>query len=75
MYAAPQKIITITAKTEEELIDVIKNNSKKIVKEFKDSDLITVQRNILKKVMVRNILVSWTKLSIRTNQILTRQFG
>jgi hypothetical protein len=49
VYAAPQKIITITAKTEEELIDVIKNNSKKIVKEFKDSDLITVQRNILKK--------------------------
>ncbi len=49
VYAAPQKIITITAKTEEELLDIIKKNSKKIVKEFKDSDLITVQRNILKK--------------------------
>ena len=29
-YYGVKKIITITAKTEEELIDVIKNNSKKI---------------------------------------------
>lgn len=49
VYAAPQKIITITGKTKEELIDLIKTNSKKIVTEFKTSDLATVQRNILKK--------------------------
>ena len=49
VYAAPQKIITITGKNKEELIAEIKKNSKKLVAEFKNSDLITVQRNILKK--------------------------
>ena len=49
VYAAPQKIIRITGKNSEELIDEIKKNSKSLVSEFKDSDLITVQRNILKK--------------------------
>lgn len=49
VYASPQKIITVTGKTEEELINLIKTNNKKIVAEFKKSDLSTVQRNILKK--------------------------
>jgi hypothetical protein len=49
VYAAPQKIVTITGKTDEDLIELIKTNSKKIVSEFKASDLVTVQKNILKK--------------------------
>ncbi|WP_372745946.1 DUF4837 family protein [Lutibacter sp.] len=49
VYASPQKIITIIGKSEEELIDLIVTNNKKIVSEFKTSDLATVQRNILKK--------------------------
>jgi len=49
VYASPQKIINITGKTDEDLINLIKTNSKKIISEFKTSDLATVQRNILKK--------------------------
>ena len=49
VYAAPQKIITVIGKTEEDLINLISKNRKKIVDEFKNSDLATVQKNILKK--------------------------
>lgn len=49
VYAAPQKIITITGKSKEDLIDVIQKNSSKIVSEFKDSDLRAVRMKILKK--------------------------
>lgn len=49
VYAAPQKIITITGTSEQELINLIKTNSKKIIAEYKSSDLKTLQRNILKK--------------------------
>ncbi len=50
VYAEPQKIVTIIGKTEEDLIRLVKENSKNIVTEFKNSDLATVQRNVLKKV-------------------------
>ncbi len=49
VYAAPQKIITIVAKTNEELKTAIQNNREKIVREFKSSDLKTVQRKVTKK--------------------------
>lgn len=49
VYAAPQKIITITGKNKEELIKEIQKNSSKIVSEFKNSDLRAVKRKILKK--------------------------
>jgi hypothetical protein len=49
VYAAPQKIITITGKTKEDLIEEIKKNSKKIVSVFKEADLKSVQNSILKK--------------------------
>jgi len=49
VYAAPQKIITITGKTKEELITQIQKNSKKIVSEIKNSNIISVQKQILKK--------------------------
>jgi len=49
VYAAPQKIITITGKSKQDLIEVIQKNSSKIVKEFKDSDLRAVRMKILKK--------------------------
>lgn len=48
IYAAPQKIITIIGKTNEELINEIKKNGKKMVSIFKEADLISVQKNTLK---------------------------
>ncbi|MFD0761588.1 DUF4837 family protein [Lutibacter aestuarii] len=48
VYAAPQKIVTITAKNKEELISEIQKNSKKIVTIFKDADLKATQREISK---------------------------
>ena len=49
VYASPQKIITVTGKNKEELIEIIKNNNKKIVSIFKEADIKSVQKNILKK--------------------------
>ena len=49
VYAAPQKIITITGTSNEEIIEQIKKNSSKLVSVFKNADLIAVQRRILKK--------------------------
>ncbi|MBP8793014.1 MAG: DUF4837 family protein [Lutibacter sp.] len=58
IYAEPQKIVTIIGKTEADLIELISKNSKKIIEEFKNSDLATVQRNILKK--------AWNPADIKT---------
>lgn len=49
VYAAPQKVITITGKNKEELLKEIQKNSIKIVSEFKKSDLRAVRNKILKK--------------------------
>jgi hypothetical protein len=49
VYAGPQKIITITGKNNEELINEIRKNSEKIVSEFKNSDLRAIRKKILKK--------------------------
>ena len=49
VYASPQRIITITGKSKEELTAEIKKSSTKIVTVFKEADLQSVQRNILKK--------------------------
>lgn len=49
VYAGPQKIVTITGKNKEELINQINLNSKKIVSVFKNSDLKAVQKRILKE--------------------------
>ena len=49
VYAAPQKIITITGKNKEELINEIQRNSSKLISEFKKSDLRAIQKKIFKK--------------------------
>jgi hypothetical protein len=49
VYASPQKIVTITGKTKEELIEEIKKNSQKIVTIFKNADLIATQKEVLSK--------------------------
>lgn len=49
VYAAPQKIITITGKNKAALIAEIQKNSKKIVEIYKNADLKSVQNSILKK--------------------------
>ena len=58
VFAAPQKIITITGKNKEGLINEIQKNSSKIITEFKNSDLKSVSRKILKK--------HWDPLKIET---------
>jgi len=49
VYASPQKIITVTGKNKEELINEIQVNSSKLISEFKKSDLRAVQKKIFKK--------------------------
>ncbi len=49
VYAAPQRIITITGINETELIEEIQNHSKEIVTVFKNADLKSIQRRVLKK--------------------------
>jgi hypothetical protein len=49
VYAEPQKILTIIGKSEEEVIKLIQENSKKIVSIFKDADIKSVQKRIRKK--------------------------
>jgi len=48
VYAEPQKIITITGKTNEDLIAEIQQYSQKIISTFKGADIVSVQKNILK---------------------------
>jgi hypothetical protein len=49
VYAAPQRIITITGKDKEALIAEIQKNASKIISTFKDADIHSIQRTILKK--------------------------
>ena len=49
VYASPQVILTITATSEEEAIKLIKENKSKIVQTYKSSDIISIQREVLKK--------------------------
>lgn len=49
VYASPQKIITITGTSNKEIIKQIKENSSELISVFKNADLISVQRRILKK--------------------------
>lgn len=48
VYASPQKIITITGTDKEALMLEIEKNGKALVSEFKNADLLTVQRSIYK---------------------------
>lgn len=49
VYASPQKIITITGKNKEGLINEIQKHSQQIITAFKSSDLESVRRRVLKK--------------------------
>lgn len=49
VYAHPQRIITITGKTKEELIEQIQNNKYDMVRVFKEADLKSVQQRMLSK--------------------------
>jgi len=49
VYADPQKIITITGKSKADLINEIKKNSQVIISTFKNADIRSVQRKIIKK--------------------------
>jgi len=49
VYASPQRIVTITGKNEDELIAEIQKNSQNIISVYKDADIISAQRRILKK--------------------------
>ena len=49
VYATPQKIITITGKNKESLIEEISKNGSKLIAEYKKSDLRSVRKKILKE--------------------------
>jgi len=61
VYAAPQKIITITGKNKAALIAEIQKNSKKIVEIYKDADLQSVKSSILKKFWDPTQIETFTK--------------
>lgn len=58
VYAEPQKIVTITGTNKEALIHEIEKNGKALISEFKNADLLTVQRSIYKNY--------WDPLKIET---------
>jgi len=47
-YASPQKVVVVSGMTDEEIIDQIEKNAKKIVAEFKNEELKERQRRIKK---------------------------
>ncbi len=49
VYAAPQVILTVIGTSEEEVVKLIQANKNKIVRAYKNSDIKSVQRSILKK--------------------------
>ena len=61
VYAAPQKIITITGKNKAVLVAEIQKNSKKIVEIYKNADLKSVQKSIFKKFWDPTQIETFTK--------------
>ncbi|MGV6846145.1 MAG: DUF4837 family protein [Lutibacter sp.] len=49
IYAEPQIIITITGKTQADLINEIRNRAKTIITTYKKEDILLVQRKVIKK--------------------------
>jgi len=49
VYASPQRIVTITGKSEEDLLAEIDENGQKIISVFKEADIKSIQQNISKK--------------------------
>ena len=48
IYAKPQKIVIVSGNSDEEIIDQLKENAKKIISEFKKTELTEKQRRIKK---------------------------
>jgi len=46
VFAKPQKVVVVSGKTNQEIIDLINSNSKKIIKLFKDAEIKEKQRRI-----------------------------
>jgi len=44
VYAQPQKVITVSGKTKQELIKVLKSNASKIIESFKNTEILTKQK-------------------------------
>jgi len=61
IYAAPQRIITITGTNEAAIIEAFKKHSKEIITVFKDADLKSVQRKILKKYWDPTKIITFNK--------------
>lgn len=55
-YAKPQKVVFINGNNEDEIIKLIKDNSKKIVSEFKKTEMNEKQRRIKKSLHKINII-------------------
>ncbi|MFA5297746.1 MAG: DUF4837 family protein [Lutibacter sp.] len=63
VYAAPQKIVAITGKDKEALIKEIQDNAKALISEFKNADLLTLQRSINKDFWDPTKIVTFAKNS------------
>lgn len=61
IYAEPQKIVSITGKNENELMSEISKNSQKIISIFKNADIKTVQRKIIKNYHAINKIKTFKK--------------
>lgn len=62
VYASPQKIITITGKNKESLIEEISKNGSKLIAEYKKSDLRSVRKKILKEYWKPTSIETFNKL-------------
>jgi hypothetical protein len=49
VYAAPQTIVTVTGTSEEAIAELIKSRGNSILKTFKDADIKTLQKELLKE--------------------------
>ncbi|PCH77247.1 MAG: DUF4837 domain-containing protein [Flavobacteriaceae bacterium] len=64
VYAKPQKIVTITGTSEEQIILQIEKNKKEILTSFRDNDLITTQSNNSKNLLDPATINTFNKLGI-----------
>lgn len=65
VYAQPQKVITVSGKTNEDVIGIIKKNSEKILQEFKKEELKEQQRRIGKSLYNTNVIKEQLGLDIK----------
>jgi len=64
IYAEPQKIVTIAGKTKEDIINLIQQNSTKILTTFKLADIKAIQKRVRKNIYDVNSIETFTNLGV-----------